>query len=97
MIEQEIRRLELNGSSEEELTKYKIQAWTDLRAKYSTDSEFYEKADEALYQARKTLTDKTLDLTKELVKSEKSRIEEARKKILLLLKNEKGFCISAGR
>ncbi|MEK5417026.1 phage tail tape measure protein [Paenibacillus sp. FSL L8-0708] len=95
MIEQEIRRLELNGSSEEELTKYKIQAWTDLRAKYSTDSEFYEKADEALYQARKTLTDKTLDLTKELVKSEKSRIEEARKKDLAAIEERKKAFVSA--
>ncbi|MDH6427276.1 MULTISPECIES: phage tail tape measure protein [unclassified Paenibacillus] len=95
MIEQEIRRLELNGSSEEDLTKYKIQAWTDLRAKYSTDSEFYEKADEALYQARKTLTDKTLDLTKELVKSEKSRIEEARKKDLAAIEERKKAYVSA--
>ncbi|OKP91842.1 hypothetical protein A3844_01640 [Paenibacillus helianthi] len=95
LIEKEVRRMEESGSTEAEIAAYKVKAWTDLRNQYAIDSEYYEKADEQLYESRKDLTDKTIDLTKDLVDAEKDRIEEAKKADLDAIEERKKKYVSA--
>ncbi|MFD1908234.1 hypothetical protein ACFSQ7_35915 [Paenibacillus rhizoplanae] len=71
LIEREVRRLEDSGATEAQVAAFKVEQWTKLRGQYAKDSEYYEKADEALYQARKSLVDKTSKLAEALVKAEK--------------------------
>ncbi len=95
LIAKEIRRLEDSETAEAEIAAYKVKAWTELRNQYAIDTEYYEKADEQLYQSRKDLTDKTLDLTKDLVDAEKDRIEEAKKADLEAIETRKKEFVSA--
>ncbi|MFF2016218.1 hypothetical protein [Paenibacillus sp. NPDC058177] len=95
LIDKEIRRLEDTGSTEGEIAKYKVKAWTELRDQYGKDSEFYEKADEQLYQARKSLVDKTTKLADDLVKEEKKRIDGAKKADLAAIEERKKKYLAA--
>ncbi|OMD44296.1 hypothetical protein [Paenibacillus odorifer] len=95
LIDKEIRRLEDSGATEEAIAKYKVEAWTALRAKYAKDSEYYEKADESLYQSRKTYMQKTSDLAEKLVTAEKKRIETAKKTELDAIETRKAAYVSA--
>lgn len=95
LIEKEARRLEQSGSTEAEIAAYKVKAWTDLRNQYGIDTDYYEKADQELYQSRKDLTDKTLDLTKELVDAQKEQIDEAKKAELTAIEARKVAYVSA--
>lgn len=79
-IKQEERRMEESGKSESEIAKMKLDAWTRVRDRYAKDSEFYKQADDQVYQARKDLTQRTLKLTEDLVKTEKTRIDEVKKR-----------------
>lgn len=73
------RRMQDAGKSEQEIAKMKIDAWTRVRNRYTKDSELYKKADEELYQARKSYTEKTTKLAEDSVKAQKSAIESAKK------------------
>ncbi|OKP81842.1 hypothetical protein A3844_24980 [Paenibacillus helianthi] len=95
LIEKEIRRLEDSGATEADIAAYKVAEWTKLRGQYSKDSEFYEKADEQLYQARKTLIDNTSKLAEALVKEEKSRIDTAKKADLEAIEARKEAYVTA--
>lgn len=77
-IDAEERRMEDAGRSESEIAQMKIDAWTRVRSRYTKDSEYYAKADEALYQSRKDLTKQTVALAEDLVKAEKAAIKEAK-------------------
>jgi hypothetical protein len=77
-IDAEERRMEDAGKSESEIAQMKIDAWTRVRSRYTKDSEYYAKADEALYQSRKDLTKQTVALAEDLVKAEKAAIKEAK-------------------
>ncbi|MEC0167484.1 hypothetical protein [Paenibacillus graminis] len=95
LIEKEVRRLEDSGAAEADIAAYKVAEWTKLRDQYSKDSEFYEKADEQLYQARKTLIDNTSKLAEALVKEEKSRIDTAKKADLEAIEARKEAYVAA--
>ncbi|NUU62702.1 hypothetical protein [Paenibacillus agri] len=95
LIDKEIRRLEDTGATENEIAKYKVKAWTELRDQYGKDSDFYEKADEQLYQARKSLVDKTTKLADDLVKEEKKRIDTAKKADLAAIEERKKKYVAA--
>lgn len=95
LIAKEVRRLEDSGAAEADITSYKIEAWTKLRAKYSSDTTFYAQADEQLYQSRKTLVTKTIDLADKLVDAEKKRIDSAKKTELAAIEERKNAYVSA--
>lgn len=78
-IKAQERRMQDAGKSEQEIAKMKLDAWTRVRNRYMKDSELYKKADEELYQARKSYTEKTTKLAEESVKAQKSAIESAKK------------------
>lgn len=77
-IDAEERRMSDAGKSESEIAQMKIDAWTRVRNRYGKDTEYYAKADEALYQARKSLTKQTVALAEDLVKAQKAAIKEAK-------------------
>lgn len=95
LIDKEIRRLEDSGATEEAVAAYKVKAWTELREKYSKDSEFYEKADEQVYQARKSYVDKASKLADDFVKDEKKRIDSAKKADLDAIETRKKEYVKA--
>lgn len=78
-IDAQERRMQDAGKSEQEIAKMKLDAWTRVRNRYTKDSELYKKADEEMYKARKSYTDKSTKLIEESVKKEKSAIESAKK------------------
>lgn len=78
-IAAEERRMRDAGKSEEEIEKMKIAAWTRVRSRYAEDTEFYKKADEEIYQSRKSLTEKVTESAADLVKKEKAAVEKAKK------------------
>ncbi|MFK4166634.1 hypothetical protein ACI2LM_10245 [Paenibacillus lautus] len=78
-IKAQERRMQDAGKSEQEIAKMKLDAWTRVRNRYMKDSELYKKADEELYQARKSYTEKTTKLAEDSVKAQKSAIESAKK------------------
>lgn len=77
-IDAEERRMTDAGKSESEITQMKLDAWTRVRDRYTKDSEYYTKADERLYQARKDVTKQTVALADDLVKAQKDAIKEAK-------------------
>lgn len=95
LIAKEVRRLEDSGATEAEVAKYKLEAWTKLRDKYKMDSEYYEKADEEIYQARKGLVEKTEKLAEALVKKQKAAIDDAKKADLAAIEERKVAFVSA--
>lgn len=78
-IKAQERRMQDAGKSEQEIAKMKLDAWTRVRNRYMKDSELYKKADEELYQARKSYTEKTTKLAEDSIKAQKSAIESAKK------------------
>lgn len=88
-IKQEERRMETSGKSESEIAKMKLDAWTRVRNRYAADSEFYKRADDQVYQARKTLADKTGKLAEDSVKVQKAAINDAKKAELDAIKARK--------
>jgi len=94
-ITQESRRMEDSGKSESQIAQMKLEAWTRLRDRYAKDSELYKKADEEVYQARKDLKAKTIKLAEELVKVQKSAIDDAKKADLDAIEARKIAYISA--
>ncbi|CAH1194603.1 hypothetical protein PAECIP111892_01760 [Paenibacillus auburnensis] len=76
-IDAEERRMSDAGKSETEIAQMKLDAWTRVRGRYAKDSEYYAKADEQTYQARKDLTKQTLALAEDLVKAQKDAIKDA--------------------
>lgn len=77
-IDAEERRMDDAGKSETEIAQMKLDAWTRVRSRYSKDSEYYAKADEQLYQTRKSITKETIALADELVKAQKDAIKDAK-------------------
>lgn len=88
-IAREERRMEESGKTEREIAQMKMDAWTRVRDRYAKDTEMYKRADEELYRARKEFTAKTIELSNDLVKVEKSRIEDTKKRELEALKKSK--------
>ncbi|MGG6309991.1 hypothetical protein [Paenibacillus macerans] len=88
-IDREERRMEESGKTEQEIARMKFDAWTRVRDRYAKDTEMYKRADEELYRARKDLTAKTIELSNDLVKTEKTRIDDAKKRELDALKKSK--------
>ncbi|GGG15783.1 hypothetical protein [Paenibacillus aceti] len=88
-IKQEERRMELSGKSENEIANMKLKAWTRVRDRYAADSEFYKRADDQVYQARKALMDKTVKLAEDSVKVQKASIESVKKAELDAIKKRK--------
>lgn len=95
LIDKEIRRLEDSGATEEAVAAYKIKAWTELRDKYTKDSEFYEKADEQVYQARKSYVTKASKVAEDFVKEEKKRIDVSKKAELEAIETKKKEYVKA--
>ncbi|MFD1270641.1 phage tail tape measure protein, partial [Paenibacillus motobuensis] len=88
-IKQEERRMELSGKSENEIVNMKLKAWTRVRDRYDADSEFYKRADDQVYQARKALMDKTVKLAEDSVKKQKSSIDSVKKAEIEAIKKRK--------
>ncbi|MCH1641814.1 phage tail tape measure protein [Paenibacillus timonensis] len=88
-IDREERRMEESGKTEQEIARMRLDAWTRVRDRYAKDTEMYKRADEELYRARKDLTAKTIELSNDLVKTEKTRIDDAKKRELDALKKSK--------
>ncbi|MDR9852891.1 phage tail tape measure protein [Paenibacillus sp. VCA1] len=78
-IKKEERRMQDAGKSEQEIAQMKLDAWTRVRDRYTKDSDLYKKADEEVYQARKSLVEKTQKLVDESVKKQKAAINDAKK------------------
>lgn len=87
-IDREERRMEESGKSEIEITKMKIDAWTRVRDRYAKDSEYYKKADDELYRARKELIKLQEEAEKEAAKNREELIKEYQKQNDDLLKSE---------
>lgn len=95
-IAKETRRMEESGKSEAEIAKMKLDSWTRVRDRYAKDSEFYKKADEQVYQAKKKLiaeNEKAIKdeqkLADEMYKKQKSAIEDAKKADLKAIEERK--------
>ncbi|MFD2414188.1 hypothetical protein ACFSX3_30480, partial [Paenibacillus rhizoplanae] len=95
LIDKEARRLEDSGAAEADVAAFKVAEWTKLRGQYAKDSEYYEKADEQLYQSRKTLIENTSKLAEALVKAEKTRIDTAKKTDLEAIEARKKAYVDA--
>ncbi|MCY9532982.1 phage tail tape measure protein [Paenibacillus alvei] len=95
-IAKESRRMEMAGKSDAEIERFKLDSWTRVRDRYAKDSEFYKKADEQVYQAKKKLiaeNEKALKDTQkqadEMYKKQKSAIEDAKKADLKAIEERK--------
>ncbi len=78
-IGKEERRMEEAGASELEITQMKIVAWTRVRDRHEKDSEYYERAEDQLYNLRKKLVTETQKLADDLLKKEKTNVDAALK------------------
>ncbi|MFL1677754.1 hypothetical protein ABTW76_32365, partial [Paenibacillus dendritiformis] len=88
-IMMESRRMEEAGKSEAEIEKMKLAAWTRVRDRYAKDSEFYKRADEQVYQSKKRLASMQEKLANELLKTQKTSIEDAKKAELKAIEERK--------
>lgn len=88
-IGKEERRMESAGKSELEITQMKIAAWTRVRDRHAKDSEYYEKAEDQLYNLRKKLVTETEKLADQLLKTEKTNIDVALKADLAAIEERK--------
>ncbi|WP_268893512.1 phage tail tape measure protein [Paenibacillus xylanilyticus] len=88
-IGKEERRMESAGKSELEITQMKIAAWTRVRDRHAKDSEYYEKAEDQLYNLRKKLVTETEKLADQLLKTEKTNIDAALKADLAAIEERK--------
>nr|WP_276570012.1 phage tail tape measure protein [Paenibacillus alvei] len=95
-ITKEARRMEEAGKSEAEIAKMKLDSWMRIRDRYAKDSEFYKKADEQVYQAKKKLIAENEKAIKdeqkaadEMYKKQKSAIEDAKKADLKAIEERK--------
>lgn len=93
-ITMESRRMEEAGKSEAEIEKMKLAAWTRVRDRYAKDSEFYKRADEQVYQSRKRLTSLQEKLANDLLKTQKTNIEDAKKAELKAIEERKKAALS---
>jgi TP901 family phage tail tape measure protein len=89
------RRMQDAGKSEQEIAKMKLDAWTRVRDRYTKDSELYKKADEEVYKARKSYTERSTKLIEESVKKEKTAIETAKKAELDAIEERKKAFVDA--
>jgi TP901 family phage tail tape measure protein len=94
LIDREVRRMEDAGKSEAEVATYKAAEWAKLVQEYAGNAALYEKADEALFNARKTLADKTKALAESLVKTQKAAINDAKKTELAAIDERKKAALS---
>ena len=94
-IDKEERRMQDAGKSEEEIAQMKLDAWTRVRDRYEKNSEFYKKADEEVYRARKSYTDKSMKIVEDSVKKQKSAIENTKKAELDAIEARKKAFIDA--
>ncbi|MEK3836446.1 hypothetical protein [Paenibacillus sp. FSL R7-0128] len=94
-IDAESKRMERSGKSEEEIAQMKIAAWTHVRDRYTKDSEYYAKAEDALYAARKDITTKTAKLADDLVKTQQDAIKDAKTAELNAIKDAKDADLAA--
>lgn len=94
-ITKEERRMEAAGKSEAEITQMKITAWTRIRDRHEKDSEYYERAEDQLYSLRKKLAQDTEKLATELVKVQKTAVEDAKKAELDAIEERKKAFVSA--
>ncbi|KAA8750136.1 phage tail tape measure protein [Paenibacillus sp. UASWS1643] len=88
-IGKEERRMETAGKSELEITQMKIDAWTRVRDRHKKDSEYYEKAEDQLYNLRKKLVSETEKIADQLLKTEKTNIDAALKADLAAIDERK--------
>ncbi|WP_102346820.1 hypothetical protein [Bacillus sp. Marseille-P3661] len=51
-IAKEEQRMKLNGKTEEEITQMKLDAWQRVRNRYESDTEYFKRADQELYNAK---------------------------------------------
>lgn len=93
-IEAESRRMEEAGKSENEIAQMKVEAWRRVRDRYAKDSEFYKKADEQLYQARKSFVKDTQKVAEDLYKAQKTNIDKAKKAELDAIEERKKAALS---
>ncbi|QNK54568.1 phage tail tape measure protein [Paenibacillus sp. PAMC21692] len=54
-IEMETRRMTERGESERDITEMTLEAWTRVRNRYGKDTEYFKRADKAMYDARMSL------------------------------------------
>lgn len=94
-IKAEERRMQDAGKSEQEIAQMKLDAWTRVRGRYAKDTEWYKQADEGMYQARKSLVEKTQKLADDLVKTEKKAITDAKKAELDAIEERKKAYVEA--
>ncbi|MBR2681482.1 MAG: hypothetical protein IKE23_12185, partial [Exiguobacterium sp.] len=94
-IGKEERRMEEAGASELEITQMKIAAWTRVRDRHEKDSEYYERAEDQLYNLRKKLTQDTEKLANDLVKTQKAAVDSAKKAELDAIEERKKAFVSA--
>lgn len=81
--------MEEAGASELEITQMKIAAWTRVRDRHEKDSEYYERADDQLYNLRKKLVTETQKLADNLLKTEKANVDAALKADLAAIEERK--------
>lgn len=93
-ITMESRRMEEAGKSEAEIERMKLAAWTRVRDRYAKDSEFYKRADEQVYQSKKRLASMQEKLANELLKTQKTSIEDAKKAELKAIEERKKAALS---
>lgn len=93
-ITMESRRMEEAGKTEAEIERMKLAAWTRVRDRYAKDSEFYKRADEQVYQSRKRLASLQEKLANDLLKTQKTNIEDAKKAELKAIEERKKAALS---
>jgi len=80
-IEMQTRKMTEAGRSESEITKMQLDAWTRVRNRYDKDSDYYKRADKAMYDARMNLRKQDEKLAKEIADQQKEYVKESLKAI----------------
>lgn len=93
-IAKESRRMEETGKSETEIERMKFSSWMRVRSRYKKDSEFYKRADEQVYQSKKRLTSLQEKVANDLLKTQKTNVEDAKKAELKAIEEQKKAALS---
>ncbi|RJE90672.1 phage tail tape measure protein [Paenibacillus sp. 1011MAR3C5] len=81
-IEKEKRLMTERGDSERDIVIMQLEAWTRIRSRYASDTEYYKQADRALYEARMALRRLDEAAAKDAVEAAKKEQSELTKSFL---------------
>lgn len=80
-IDKQTRKMTEAGRSETDIAKMQLEAWTRVRNRYDKDSDYYNRADKAMFDARMNLRKLDEKLAKEIADKQKEYVKESLKAI----------------